>query len=90
MDFQFVDCDEFNLSADDVNRILKETDWDAFEKWWEEKKLPMGLQLVELHFHVTIREYIEKIGKEAGLSKEELADTTLLMKMCLMVDSMIS
>ncbi len=88
MNGQYVNHKEFDdISPSDVQRVLDTTDWDAYTDWWNKKKLPVGLQLVNLHCHVTTREYCELICDVHNL---EDRSQEALLKMAITVDSMIS
>ncbi len=87
MNGTFVDHREFDVTPDHMNKVLHETDWDAYSDWWEEKGLPQGLQLVNLHCHPTTREYCELICEMNDIKDPSIDD---LIKMAITVDSMIS
>ena len=88
MNGEYVDHREFdNISPSDVQKVLDETDWDAYSKWWDEKELPQGLQLINLHCHTTTRAYCELICEAHGL---EDRSQEALLRMAITVDSGIS
>ena len=87
MDGSFLDHREFDVTPDHMNKVLKETDWLAYCTWWNEKELPVGLQLVNVHCHPTTREFCELICEENDIKDPSIDD---LIKMAITVDSMIS
>lgn len=87
MNGEYVDHREYDLEPNDVQKVLDETDWDAYETWWTELKLPVGLQLINLHCHPTCRAYCELLCEVHDIKDPTPTD---LLKMAITVDSMIS
>lgn len=90
MELEYIDHTEYGVTPEQVNQIIKETDWEAFEDWWRENQMPRGLQCVELHCYPTMREYVEKILKDKfGEQDPKLKEPLFLLKCAIVIDDMI-
>jgi len=86
MDFEYIDHKELGVSIKKINKVIKETDWDEFERWYVEQALPRGLQCIELHMHPSMKDYVIHLMKERNLDGK---DKILRLKIALAIDAMI-
>lgn len=86
MDLEYIDHTHYGLTPRIVNRVLRTTDWDAFEAWYKKHQLPQGLQCVAMHYHPTIRDYAKALLVERSLPYDEIT----LLRVAIVIDSMIS
>jgi len=55
-------------------------------RWWGEHNFPEGMQLIELHLHMSLRAYITKLFEERGMADN---NPSLRIRTALTIDSMI-
>jgi hypothetical protein len=89
MNGSFIDSlEDLEITQEEADAIVDAMNADDTEliQWWQDNKMPEGLQCVEVHMFPTTRAFIEECWARRGIK----GDKTRLVQCVVLLDSMIS